>query len=195
MKYNPPDSQDEVLPNLLGLKSVEEIGLSEFEGFLKAEILFTENLTQSTKFTVKYIMDLHKIALEQLYSFAGKLRTVNISKGGFVFPAARFLPDSMREFDNGILSNLSNNYESKEDLIRDIAVVHGELLFIHPFREGNGRTARIIANLMARKQGFDALKFGNFDKKSFPEYILAVQNSAGKDYNKMIELIKSIFPG
>ena len=195
MKYNPPDSQDEVLPNLLGLKSVEEIGLSEFEGFLKAEILFTENLTQSTKFTVKYIMDLHKIALEHLYSFAGKLRTVNISKGGFVFPAARFLPDSMREFDNGILSNLSNNYESKEDLIRDIAVVHGELLFIHPFREGNGRTARIIANLMARKQGFDALKFGNFDKKSFPEYILAVQNSAGKDYNKMIELIKSIFPG
>ena len=90
---------------------------------------------------------------------------------------------------------MSDIYKNKKDLIRDIAVVHGELLFIYPFREGNGRTARIIANLMAWKQGFDALKFGDFDKKSFPEYILAVQNSAGKDYNKMIELIKSIFPG
>ena len=43
MKYDLPDSQDEILPNLLDLKSVEEISLSEFEGFLKAEILLTEN--------------------------------------------------------------------------------------------------------------------------------------------------------
>ena len=43
MQYDLPDSQDEILPNLLDLKSVEEIGLSKFEGFLKAEILLTEN--------------------------------------------------------------------------------------------------------------------------------------------------------
>ena len=126
MKYDLPDSQDEILPNLLDLKSVEEISLSEFEGFLKAEILLTENLTHSTKFTVEYILDLHKIALQHLYPFAGKLRTVNMSKGGFTFPAARFLSDSMGEFNIGILSNLPDSYENEEDLIQDIAVVHGE---------------------------------------------------------------------
>ena len=189
MKYDLPDSQDEILPNLLDLKSVEEIGLSEFEGFLKAEILLTENLTHSTKFTVEYILDLHKIALQHLYPFAGKLRTVNMSKGGFTFPAARFLSDSMSEFNIGILSNLPDSYENEEDLIQDIAVVHGELLFIHPFREGNGRTARILANLMARKQGFSALEFGRINKKNISKYILAVQNCAAKDYGKIIDLI------
>ena len=43
------------MPNLLGLKTEEEIGLSEFEGFLRAEIYFTEKLTEKTKFNVKYI--------------------------------------------------------------------------------------------------------------------------------------------
>jgi cell filamentation protein len=100
----------------------------------------------------------------------------------------------MNEFNNEILSSLADSYKNTDDLIRDIAVVHGELLFIHPFREGNGRTARILANLMVRKQGFNALKFEKIDENKFPEYILSVQNCAAKDYDKMIELIKSIFP-
>ena len=56
-------------------------------------------------------------------------------------------------------------------------------------------TARIIANLMSRKQGHDALRFDLIDEKRFPEYVIAVQKSALKDYNPMIELIQSIFPG
>jgi len=195
MKYDLPDNQKEILPNLLDLKSVEEIGLSEFEGFLKAEILFTEKLTPSTKFTAAYILELHKTALGHLYTFAGRLRDVNMAKGGFTFPAARFLANSLAEFDHGILSKLPDIYENKEDLIRDIAVVHGELLFIHPFREGNGRTARILTNLMSRKQGFGGLEFGRIKQDEFPKYILAVQHCALKDYSKMIDMIRSIFPG
>jgi len=195
MKYDLPRGQEEVLPNLLGLKQIDEIELLEFEGFLKAEIIFTENLTETTKFTVEYILSLHKSALEHLYQFAGKLRSVNLSKGGFVFPSAKYLSDSIGEFDQGILSRLPSSYNNSEELIRDIAVVHGEFLFIHPFREGNGRTARILANLMARKQGFSALEFGKISSKVYPDYITAVQDCAAKDYGKMIELIRSIFSG
>ncbi|MDQ3140896.1 MAG: Fic family protein [Bacteroidota bacterium] len=88
------------------------------------------------------------------------------------------------------------NYErkTKEDLIGDIGVVHGELLFIHPFREGNGRTARLIANLMSRKAGYQGLIFERVGEKEFEKYIVAVQNCAKKDYKKMIEFIRSIFP-
>jgi cell filamentation protein len=64
MKYKLPNNESEILPNLLGLKSAEDIGLSEFEGFLKAEILFTEKLSSGTKFSVKYIKDLHKTFIE-----------------------------------------------------------------------------------------------------------------------------------
>ena len=117
----------------LGKKTDKQINESEFEGFLQAEIYFTESLSARTKFNTKYILNLHKEALKHLYSFAGKLRNVNLSKGGFPFAAAKFLPEAMFEFEKDILSKLKNKYSSKEDLIQDIAIVHGELLFIHPF--------------------------------------------------------------
>lgn len=194
MKYESPDSQSEILPNLLGLKSSEEIALSEFEGFLKAEIVLTEALTKRSKFSVAYILRIHRLALGHLYAFAGKYRDVNISKGGFPFAAARFLHQTMQAFDEEVLQKLPNKYESKEALIHDIAVVHGELLVIHPFREGNGRTARILANLMSRKQGYESLDFGKIGEKEFELYVSAVQKSAEKDYTEMIKFIDSIFP-
>ena len=155
------------MPNLLKLKTEKQVNESEFEGFLQAEIYFTEKLSAKTKFNAKYILSLHKEALKHLYAFAGKLRDVNLSKGGFPFAAAKFLPESMAAFDKEILSKLKNKYENKEDLINDIAIVHGELLFIHPFREGNGRTARLLANLMSRKAGYDGLRFEKVGKKEF----------------------------
>jgi cell filamentation protein len=194
MKYESPSDQGEILPNLLGLKTEKEINEAEFEGFLRSEIYFSEKLTASTKFNVKYILSLHKEALKDIYSFAGKLRDVNLSKGGFAFAAAKFLPESMSVFEKEILSKLKNKYSSREELVRAIAVVHGELLFIHPFREGNGRTARLLANLMSRKAGFSSLKFDKVGKEEFDRYVMAVQNSAKKDYNLMIEFIDSIFP-
>ena len=112
------------------------------------------------------------------------------TKGGFVFPAGRFIPDSMRIFEEEILSQLPDRYTSQQDLIKDIAKVHGELLFIHPFREGNGRTFRILANLMARKQGYPGL---NFKKIDFNEYIIAVQQVARKDYSRMEQIIAYTF--
>ena len=147
-----------------------------------------------TKFDTKFILKIHKMALSHLYSFAGRLRDVNLSKGGFPFASAKFLPETMSAFDKEILSQLPDKYNSKEDLIKDIGVVHGELLFIHPFREGNGRTARLISNLMSRKAGYEGLMFEKVGKKEFEKYIVAVQNCANKDYKKMTEFIRSIFP-
>ncbi len=194
MKYKSPDSQGDILPNLLGLTSIKQINEAEFEGFLKAEIYFTENLTSRTKFTTAFILKIHKMSLGHLYSFAGKLRDVNLSKGGFPFAAAKYLPETMATFENEILSTLSNKYNSRERLINDIAIVHGELLFIHPFREGNGRTVRLLANLMSRKAGYSGLMFEKIGKKEFEKYVVAVQNCANKDYKKMIEFVTSIFP-
>jgi len=194
MKYQIPNNQDEILPNKLGLKTSDEIGRSEFEGFLKAEIIFSEKLTSRTKFNVNYIKKLHKTALGHLYSFAGNFRDVNMSKGGFPFASARFLSQTMADFENEILNNLPNSYTLKEALITDLARVHGELLVIHPFREGNGRTARILANLMVFKQGFDPLKFELINDNRFDQYVEAVQSCAKKDYSKMVKIMELIFP-
>ncbi len=194
MKYDIPGDQHEVLPNLLGITSAEGIAISEFEGFLKAEIILTENLSPQTIFNCKYILKIHKLALEHLYAFAGKYREVNLSKGGFPFAAARFLPQTMRSFEDEMLLNLQGEYIDKASLVKEIAKVHSELLFIHPFREGNGRTARILANLMCRKAGYEALRFELISGEVFDSYIFAIQKAAMKDYSAMEKLIEFIFP-
>jgi cell filamentation protein len=66
-------------------------------------------------------------------------------------------------------------------------------LFIHPFREGNGRTARVLANLMARKQGIKGLNFEKITENVFPEYVIAVQSVADRNYEPMEKIINLIF--
>lgn len=193
MKYDIPGGQAQILPNKLGLKKAEEINISEFDGFLEAEILLTESLKAKTVFNAKYILKIHKLSLSHLYTFAGKYRNVNLSKNGFLFSSALHLPQSMKEFEDEILLKLPHKYDDKEHLIRDVAIVHAELLFIHPFREGNGRTARILANLMVRKAGYDPLKFEKIEGEVFDQYVAAVQKAALKDYQPMIDLITMIF--
>ena len=192
-KYKLSREENEILPNLLHLNEKEDIDNAEFEGFLYTELYLTDKLTSRTKFNEKYIQQIHKLALNELYSFAGKYRTVNMSKGGFLFPSAQFIPQSMSTFENDILNVLPNTYKNEESLISDIAKVHGELLFIHPFRDGNGRTARILANLMVRKQGYNGLHFERIDEKVFIQYVTAVQRVAEKNYEPMKEVIKLIF--
>jgi cell filamentation protein len=116
-----------------------------------------------------------------------------MSKGGFLFPSAQFISKNMDDFNREMLSKMPNKYTSDEFLIKDISIVHGELLFIHPFREGNGRTARVLANLMARKQGYEGLNFDKIDDKVFPRYASAVQAVAEKDYSKMEKIIRLLF--
>jgi cell filamentation protein len=192
-KYVSSPEESELLPNLLNLSNREEIDKAEFEGFLLAELSLTEELTSRTKFNIKYIKRIHKMSLGHLYSFAGKYRSVNMSKGGFLFPAAKFISQNMDNFEKEILLKLPTKYESNQALIKDIAKVHGEFLFIHPFREGNGRTARVLANLMVRKQGIKGLNFEKITEKIFTEYVIAVQSVADRNYEPMEKLIELIF--
>ena len=192
-KYSSSQDESELLPNLLKLTDKEAIEQSEFEGFLLAELTLTDELSVRTKFNIKYIKRIHKLALGHLYSFAGRYRTVNMSKGGFLFPSAQFIAKNMDAFEDEILSKMPNKYDNMESLIRDIALVHGELLFIHPFREGNGRATRVLANLMARKQGYQGLNFDRIDDKVFPKYVSAVQAVADKDYLPMEKIVKLLF--
>lgn len=192
-RYVSSPEENELLPNLLNLSNLKDIEKSEFEGFLLAELTLTEELSIRTKFNLKYIKRIHKLSLGHLYSFAGKYRMVNMSKGGFLFPTAQFLVQNMNSFEKDILFNLPLRYDNEKSLIKDIAKVHGELLFIHPFREGNGRTARILANLMSRKQGYGGLNFDKIDEKVITKYVLAVQMVADKNYEPMEKIIELIF--
>ncbi len=195
MKYDLPDDQGEVLPNLLGLKDQRAVELAEAEGFLSAEITLYNELSDETGFDLHYIKRMHHLALGHLYAFAGEWRTVNMSKGGFNFPSAKFLNETMHGFEREVLKGMPDIYTDRDSLIRDMAKVHGEFLFIHPFREGNGRTARLLADLMAQKQGYGKLRWASIGREHFEGYVMAVQQSAIGDPRPMEALISSVFPG
>ncbi|MCH8559074.1 MAG: Fic family protein, partial [Balneolia bacterium] len=171
MKYHTPKSEDEILPNKLGLKDLDKIAEEEYRGFLRAEIKFESELDSITAFDWKLLCSIHKTAFDHLYEFAGELRQVNLSKSGFMFPAAKFLPSSVQEFEKAFLKSLPDSFENYELLIEACAPLHAELLFIHPFREGNGRTARLFVDLVALKNGFERFDFGKLDELKMPDYI------------------------
>ena len=159
MKYHTPKSEDEILPNKLGLTDSEKIAEEEYRGFLRAEIKFESELDQIDTFNWKLLSIIHETALGHLYEFAGDLRQVNLTKGGFMFPAAKFLPSAVEEFEKEFMSPLPEKMEAYDKLIEHVAPLHAELLFIHPFREGNGRTARLCVDLIALKSGFERFNF------------------------------------
>jgi len=192
MKYHTPKSEDEILPNKLGLKDSEKIAEEEYRGFLRAEIKFESVLDDISQFNWEFISSIHKIAFEHLYEFAGQLRQVNISKGGFMFPAAKFLSSAVEEFEIEFLKPIPDSFKNYEELIEHVAPLHAELLFIHPFREGNGRTVRLFSDLIAIKRGFKRFNFEKITEKNMPEYIAAVQAAADKNYKPMIKLFRSL---
>ena len=193
-KVDPIEDENDILPNLLGLTEKSEAEKEEAKGFIDANVELTFDLDAEVVFDVDYIMGIHMKALGHLYGFAGNLRTVNLSKGGFRFPSAQYLPNGMKEFQEDILDKLKSEYVSDDELIIDISKVHGELLFMHPFREGNGRAARLLANLMSYKAGHGRLKFEKLDNEEmFGKYVSAVQRVGLKDYQPMIEIISYLF--
>ncbi len=192
-RINRKEAEAEILPNKQGLTTRSEIEQAELEGFLFAYTILFDELSEKTTFNLRYIFKIHKLAFGRLYTFAGKPRTVNISKGGFMFPPANFLEKSLDDFEKNVLKKLPASYHSKDELIKAVAKVHAELLFIHPFREGNGRTARLFANLMVAKAGYKLLDLEKFSTQKFNAYIKAVQEAAGGNYSPMEKIIASLF--
>lgn len=187
-KYEVSENEQEVLPNLLGLDNKAEIDEAEFTGFLKAQLVLIRDMNENTIFDLKYVHSIHQLAFGELYAFAGKLRSVNISKGGFTFPAARFLPGALDHFEKELLVRLSKHYENKELFIRDLAKSHAELLYLHPYREGNGRTCRLLINLIYLKQTGTRIDISMMLKTRIVEYIKAVQQAASQEYTLMESL-------
>jgi len=109
-----------------------------------------------------------------------------------MFPVAKFLPSAIEKFENEFLDQLPNSFEDYELLIEAVAPLHAELLFIHPFREGNGRTARLFVDVIALKRGFDRFNFEKITEKRMPEYIASVQAAADKNYEPMTRLFRSL---
>lgn len=185
-RYDAPDEEkDFILKNKLGISKKD---LSEAEDLLlKDTYQYFLHLAKRKRLTLDsaLLIQIHKKFLDTLYSWAGKLRTVEISKDGFLFAASRFISDLLKSFDQWLRNNLPAPHDSKHELARKLAFIHNELIAIHPFREGNGRTIRLFIDLIADQCGFSPITY----PKSKKTYFAACRAGMRGDQNPMEKIM------
>ena len=99
----------------------------------------------------------------------------------------------MDEFEKGPLRACTPCiFDARDKVAKAIAVIHTELVLIHPFREGNGRAARILADLMALQAGLPSLDFSGIKRKKRQEYFSAVQAGLDRNYEPMERIFTSV---
>ena len=121
--------------------------------------------------------------LGSIYPWAGNYRTVNIGKGGFQFAHAPLIPRLMTVLGREALRRHTPCGSAADVTVaRSLAEVHAELILIHPFREGNGRLARLLAVLMASQAGLSALKLRALAGGGKHTYVQAIHAAMSRDY-------------
>ena len=184
-----PGSRRRVLLNRMGITKKSELDQAEYDALLKAQELFLTRVGPETRFTAELIGEMHRAWLGDIFAWAGEYRTVELQKGTFRWPPAFRVPQNMQVFENEVLKrNTPCRAGELQDVARRIAEVHAELLLIHPFRDGNGRVARWLADLMALQAGFPAPKYEFEGRKRTArnqEYLAAVVRGYGQDYEPL----------
>lgn len=153
------------LENKLGITdSTELFRVEEKISKLKAIELFENKVIYDLKVgTFESLAFIHKYLFDEIYDFAGEIRTVNIAKGNFRFAPVMYLKSALEHIDNMLQSNFD-----------EIVEKYVEMNIAHPFREGNGRSARIWLDLILKKELGQVVDWSKIDKE---DYLLAMERS------------------
>lgn len=158
-----------MLENKLGLTSSAELAREEERiSKKKAAMLFENHILdnlENGKFST--LQTIHKYLFDEIYDFAGKLRTVNIAKGNFRFAPLMYIESALKNIDEMPQSNFDEIIEK-----------YVEMNIAHPFREGNGRSTRIWLDHMLKTEIGKVIDWSKVDKE---DYLLAMERSPIRD--------------
>lgn len=168
------------LDNKLNITDSTELARMEEKVSKKKAAQLFENgyLDKYEAGTFKMLSAIHRYLFEEIYDFAGEIRTVNISKGNFRFAPVMYL--------KAALENVEKMPQSTFD---EIVEKYVEMNIAHPFREGNGRSTRIWLDLMLKKELNMVVDWSSVDKE---DYLMAMERSPVKDIEIKYILKKSL---
>lgn len=158
-----------MLENKLGITSSAELAREEERISKKKAVgLFEKGILNTLPAgSFSTLQTIHRYLFEDIYDFAGKIRTVNLAKGNFRFAPLMYLETA--------LDNIEKMPQSNFD---EIVEKYVEMNIAHPFREGNGRSTRIWLDHIFRNEIGKVLDWSKVDKE---DYLLAMERSPIKD--------------
>lgn len=157
------------LENKLGLTNEAELARAE-EKISKTKALELYDIGLLDTFAVGTFAGLaaiHRHLFEDVYAFAGQMRTVNIAKGNFRFAPVMYLAAALESIDR-----------MPQTTYDEIIEKYVEMNVAHPFREGNGRSTRIWLDCILKKELHQVIDWSQVDKS---DYLLAMERSPVKD--------------
>ena len=157
------------MDNKLGITNQSELAREDEKiTKLKALELFdSKKINDFEVGTFKGLSQIHRYLFEDVYSFAGEIRKVNIAKGNFRFASVLYLEDILKKIDNMPHDNFDN-----------IISKYVEMNVAHPFREGNGRSTRIWLDMILKNNLNKVVDWSKINKE---DYLLAMERSPIKD--------------
>lgn len=157
------------LENKLGITSSAELATQEERLSKKRALeLFESGMLHKLEAgTFKTLQTIHKQLFMDIYDFAGKVRYVNIAKGGFRFVPAMYLLDALIQIER-----------MPQSTFDEIIEKYVEMNVAHPFREGNGRSTRIWLDLILKKELQLVIDWSKVNKE---DYLSAMERSPIKD--------------
>jgi cell filamentation protein len=177
------DEETGDLKNLLGCRTEEELSLKERElSYLRQTELWLHPIEPA--FDLAHLQAIHRHLFQDVYSWAGKLRTIDISRDETLFA-----PHSRIElYAQTVFSQLATERQTLPgaDLASRLAHYLGEINAMHPFREGNGRTQRIFIDQLAKENGYTIL----WSRCTQQEMIAASVAAHHRDSNMLAGLIR-----
>ena len=157
------------LENKFGIKNSAELAREEERISKKKAVELFENgmLEKLEAGKFQTLCEIHKYLFDDIYDFAGKIRTVNISKGNFRFAPLMYLEAAIENVD-----------KMPQNTFDEIVEKYVEMNIVHPFREGNGRSMRIWLDMMLKKQIGQVVDWSKIEKE---DYLMAMERSPIKD--------------
>lgn len=185
-RYNVNGDEADITTNKLGLKALKELEDAETVLLIDAYEYFINLIDQTPlKINIELLFKIHNQFLGTLYTWAGKIRTVNISKGDVMFAPARNIEKSLNNFEKQLPKILPSHNDTETEIALKLATIYSELNIIHPFREGNGRTLRLFIDIILMQIGYEALDFNKVDQR---EYINACAHGTHMNYKPLQQI-------
>ena len=193
LNYSSKYEHNGVLDNKLGITNQEDLDKAE-------RLITTRKLTKlglepiPNDLSVQHYLSIHRYIFEDIYSFAGEIRNENISKS-FSFCVPQYIYPQLTDTINNALKQIPR-LDSRDKIIAYLVKMYSDLDFIHPFREGNGRTLREYIRqyleVVCRTNNLEPLylDFRNVDRNTYIKAI--VEADALLQYGHLAEIFYSI---